>query len=82
MKVLVNVKIPAINNEYDMLIPDFEKIGTVISLLTEIAVEMSGSQYVVSGEEVLCHKESNAVLGTDHTLKEYDVKNGDTLLLI
>ena len=82
MKILVNVKIPAINGEYDMLIPDFEKIETITSLITDIASEMSGNQYVSSGEEVLCHRENRVVLGTGHTLKDYDVKNGDTLLLI
>ncbi len=82
MKILVNVKIPAISGEYDMLIPDFEKVETIISLLTDIASEMSGNQYVSSGEEVLCHSENRIVLGTDHTLKDYDVKNGDTLLMI
>ena len=82
MKILVNVKIPAINNEYDMLIPDFEKIGTIIGLLNDIAAEMSGNQYAASGEEVLCHLENNVVLENDYTLKDYDVKNGDTLLLI
>ncbi len=82
MKILVNVQIPAINNGYDMLIPDFEMVGDIISLLTDIAAEMSGNQYVSSGEEVLCHRENNIVLGRDRTLRDYDVKNGDTLLLL
>ena len=82
MKILVNVKIPAIQKEIDMLIPDFLPMRDATIMTVEALAEEFGDIYPASGEEVFCHVDSNRVLAMDSTLEENAVKNGDTLILI
>ena len=82
MKTLVNISVPAIQKEMDMLIPDFLSVGEVTGQVVRAVREEYGEVYQSSGEEVLCSKERNVILDTDFSLKENRVANGDTLILI
>lgn len=82
MKILVNVSVPAILKEFDMLIPDYMMIKDITSLIVEAIAERTASEYQTSKEEVLCYKEKNIVLNLDSTLKSSGVRNGDTIIVI
>ena len=82
MKTLVNVKVPAIQKEMDMLIPDFLPMRDATVMTVDALKEQFGDVYPASGEEVFCHGDSNRVLSMDSTLADNEVKNGDTLILI
>lgn len=82
MKVLVNVYIPAIAESYDILVPSFLRIKSVISLIAKTVEGLSDHLYVASGEECLCSSEKNILLKSNTTLERYGIKNGDHLIMM
>lgn len=81
-KVLVSLDIPSLDEQVDLLVPDFLEIGTLTPLLVEAVCEYSGGRYRPSYEEILCLKERNLIFRQDCTLFQYSVGNGDHLILI
>ena len=82
MKLLVNVSVPAIGENYDILIPDFLRVRGITMLIAETVENLSNHMYVASGEEYLCSKEKNIRLRPNATLERYGIKNGDHLILM
>lgn len=82
MKILVNIRIPAISENYDVLIPDDLRINDAISLISSAVESLSNHLYVASGEECLCWVERNARLGLCTTLGAYGIQNGDHLIMM
>lgn len=81
MKILVSVSVPSISESYDVFVPDFVQISSIVPLIVSAVEELSNHVYVSSGQELLCLKEKNILLHTEATLSAYGVKNGDHLLL-
>ena len=82
MKILVNIYIPAISEKYDVLIPENIRIKSVASLIANAVEDLSNHLYVASGEECLCSVEKNILLRHNATLQQYDIKNGDHLIMM
>lgn len=82
MKLLVNVYVPSISENYDVLIPESLKIKHVIFLLAEAVEELSNHVYISSGNECLCSMEKNILLRQNATLEKYGIGNGDHLIMI
>lgn len=82
MKTLVNVSVPAISKNYDVLIPGFLTIKDIIPLLARAVEELSNNLYVSSGHEFLCLKEKDILLNQDEMFENYGIENGDHLFLI
>lgn len=82
MKVLVNVHIPAISEDYDILVPGSLRIKNVTTLVASTIEELSNHRYVASGEECLCSVEKNILLRQNATLEKYGIKNGDHLIMM
>ena len=82
MKILVNLRVPAISEQFDILVPDSLRIRKIATLLAKMVAELSEQMYVSSGQEVLCSVEQNILLKPNGTLRSYGIKNGDHLLLI
>ena len=80
-KILVNLAIPSISESYDIRIPAFLKVSTLLTLLVDAVVELSSGKYVSTGNEYLCSMESECVLSRNYTISENGVRNGDHLLL-
>lgn len=79
-KVLVNLYIPSIGKQFDVHIPLFLPIKAVTPLLAKMAEEITAHHYVSSGQELLCSIDRNLLFHQDHTLRDYDVQNGEHLL--
>lgn len=82
MKVLVNVYVPAIGENFDVLMPDFLTIQEIIMLLVNNVEYLSNTRYIATGQEQLCHRETNTVFCTSQNLSAYNLKNGEHLVLI
>lgn len=80
-KILVNLTIPAISESYDLLIPDFVKVRTLIPVLTQTIEELAPERYRPSGKEFLCSRESEKVLDKNTTLRDNGIQNGDHLMI-
>lgn len=82
MKILVNIYIPAISQNYDVRIPDSLRIKNVVSMIADTVEELSRNLYVSSGDEQLCSVEKNILLRHNATLAQYGIQNGDHLVLM
>ncbi len=80
-KILVNIAVPSLGESYDVRIPTFLKVRTLIPMVVEAVVELSSKRYVPSGEECLCSREMNKVLTPGYTVSESGIQNGDHLFL-
>ena len=82
MKIIVNVYVPAISKEFDILIPNNLKIAFVTNLIAEAVEKNSNHLYLASGNETLCSKDKNIILRSNTTLEKYGIKNGDHLIMM
>lgn len=82
MKLLLNVFIPAIDENYDMFIPDNLTIGEIVPLVSDIVNELSNGRFSLTGEEIFCYAEKSIPLNDSITPKDINMKHGDHLILI
>lgn len=81
-KIIVNLNIPAIAQQYDMSIPVSISIGDLTELIVRAVKEITNNFYVSSGNEFLCLKERNIILAQEATVQTYVIQNGDHIILI
>lgn len=82
MKILVDLYVPVIDQRFDILLPDFLSVKEIIELIAEAIEKLGNNQFRAFGNEALCCQKSNMIIAGDRTLKDYNVQNGDTLVLI
>ena len=80
-KILITLKVPSVQLEQEVMIPDFLPVKEIIKLLTEAVVDLTQNMYISSGEEILCRKAPDMVLNERYTLQDYGVEHGETLYL-
>ena len=80
-KILITLKVPSVQMEQDVKIPDFLPVKEIIKLLTEAVGELTQNRYISSGEEVLCRETPDMILNERYTLQDYGVEHGETLYL-
>ncbi len=81
-KLLLTLEAASISQSFEVLVPDFLKIKELIPLFVKIAEELSGNLYKSSGTEFLCSAVENTILDSNSTLEEYNIKNGDHLIML
>lgn len=81
-KLLVEIIVPAINEQFDVFIPRDVLIKELNTIVAEGVAEMTNGKYIVSGYEQLCLEEDSLLLNPLMTLSEYSVNNGMKLFLI
>ena len=81
-KVLVYVEIPILSRKFEMFLPDSLEENVLAGMIVKAVNQMTHEAYPLTGEEVICIRRNQKVLGKDSTLREADVKNGDRLVLI
>lgn len=81
-KLLLTLEVASISQRYEVLVPDFLKVKELIPLFVKIAKERSGDLYQSSGTEFLCSVAENTLLDANSTLGEYNIKNGDHLIML
>lgn len=81
-KILIRLIVPAIKQEHDMYIPGFLTVRELTELILRAVQEVSGHSFITSGNEVLCLRERNIILDPGMTAFDYDIKNGDHIVLI
>lgn len=82
MKILVNVYVPAIGMNYDILVPCFLRIRNITALIAETVENLSNHLYIPSGTECLCSADKNILLRPNATLEQYGIQNGDYLVMM
>lgn len=78
---MITLKVPSVQMEQDVMIPDFLPVKEIIKLLTEAVGELTQNRYISSGEEVMCRETPDMILNERYTLQDYGVEHGETLYL-
>lgn len=81
-KIILNIKIPAISKDYDVLINPDMNVKDIIILLCMAVEDATNHSYLSSGSEILCSAERMTILRNDESIKKYGLKKGETLLLL
>ena len=81
-KVLIHLSVPAVQESFDLFIPQDIVIGQIITSMTEGISEMTHHRYTVSGKEMLILQDSSVPLCPDNTLNQYGIQDGDHLIII
>ncbi len=81
-KLLIILEVPSISSQFELELPDFVAIKTLIPRLVRAVRELSGGLYSSSETEFLCARNQNLLMDEDACLKDYDIGNGDHLILM
>lgn len=80
-KLLITLKVPCVQQKYDVMIPDFLEIKEIVNLLSDAVSNLTQHMYVSSGKEVLCRDDPAMILNKEYTLRDYGIEHGECLYL-
>ena len=81
-KCLIHLRVPSIRREYDVWMPQDVQIRTVCQVLADGIREMSEGLYCCSDKEMLIKPENEWLLNPEKCLMDYDIADGDELILL
>lgn len=81
-KILVSVKVPTIEEEYDLFIPIGEKMGEVLLLIQKSIHELSGGYYVINETANLYDSIGGKVINKNNIVRFSGLKNGSKVILL
>ena len=80
-KILINVKVPMLEEEYSLFIPVSKNVWISTKLIAKAINEFSKGYFLLNKKHYLM-SEDGRILDFYSTIKKCGIKNGDTLLLI
>lgn len=82
-KILVKLYIPAIEENFDILIPPARKIHSVITLIVKAIKELTGEVYEINGGMPSLYNKTTALpYDMKMSVKDAGIVNGTELILI
>ena len=81
-KILAAVRIPAIEQMFDIWIPDKSLIGEVKILIGAAIEQLSNERYKMDAQAVLCSMDTGNPYPDNITVQEAGIRNGDAIMLI
>ena len=81
-KVLVELIVPDLDEKYDIYIPINKKVGNIIVLLNKTLKELSKGVYVNSNTISIYNRITGEQYKMDVLVRETDIRNGASLVII
>ena len=81
-KVLVKLRVPEIDQEYDLYLPVNKKIGNILILLNKAINELTNDSFKISNSNTLFNCFTGERYKVDSLLFETDIRNGANLVLL
>ena len=81
-KVFVNLYVPLIEQNFELFIPINRKICAIIKMVTKSIDELSDGNYKVNTHTSLYNRKTGEVYDENITVKESDIRNGTSLIII
>jgi len=81
-KILIVLEVPTIEKKYNVFLPINKKMSNIILLLTKAVSELTSGGYIIRGNECLYNKMNGSKYDHDVYLKDSDLTNGSTVILI
>ena len=81
--IIVNIKVPALEKEYNFSLEEKAPVGDLIEEVTELIIQKEGVTFSGDmGEMVLCSMEDGIQCDRRHTLSDYGICAGAELVLV
>lgn len=80
-KLLVSVYVTSLQERFDLFIPTMLSMQELAQLIVRGLVELTNARYEPSGNELLCLKEPPTLLHQKKTPADFQLRNGDELVL-
>ncbi len=81
-KILLEVFVPLIEEEYDIFVPVNKTMGTIKKVIEKGITDLSDNQYIANKSSNLYSKETGNIYDVNLKLTETDLKNGSQIILI
>ena len=80
-KILISVKVPMIEQKYDIFVPAFKTIFNVIETIEQGISELSHGEYIPSGK-VMLYNSNGELINPNVIVKESGLLNGSDVIMI
>lgn len=80
--VLVEIKIPALQQYFDFRISQKTTISTIIQNIVDCVMQIGGNRAWAAHRSEFCLCVRNGVLDNTKTFANYDIHTGDLLILV
>lgn len=81
-KLLIELIVPEIDQKFNLFIPINKKIGNVIVLLNKSVSELTNGLYIGSSTTSLYNRQTGNKYNIDDLVRNTDIRNGVSLVLI
>ena len=81
-KILLEVFVPAIEQEYDVFVPVNKTMGTIKKIIEAGIIDLSDNVYMIKNDTNLYSKETGQMYDVNLKLTDTDLKNGSQVILI
>ena len=81
-KILVDIFVPTLNENFNLFIPVNKTVGEVIKLVNKAINELTDGDYPISNNLSLINLEDSTIYNLDFSVKDNKIANGSKLSLI
>jgi len=81
-KVLVEIRVPAAEQKFDVYIPLESRMSEVINMVSGALGDLTDGKYKPTKDAVLCDADSGIIYNVNIEVAELGIKNGSRLMLI
>lgn len=81
-KILINIYVPSIQQDFDTFVPSDMLIKELIQLLSQGIDEICNGRYGFSGREFLIRTSPESLLNPNKTLNDYNIKDGTKMIML
>lgn len=81
-KILIELIVPTIEEKYSLFIPVNKKIGNIIMLISKAIFDVSSGLYSLDENSGLYNRETGQKYLPDELVRETNIRNGTSLILM
>ena len=81
-KILLEVFIPIIEEEYDVFVPVSKRIGTIKKLIEKGILDLASDDFQIKDDSNFYSKTSGQIYDVNKKVIDTDLKNGSRIILI
>ena len=81
-KIIVEIYVPALDETYDVFIPQTSPMSEILELLKKAVGDLSGGRFLATDETAVCYRENGAIINVNMSVYELGIHNGSKLMLI
>lgn len=80
-KVLINLFVPSINENFEMLVLENKKLLEIKKLIIEGIINLTNGEFVDNEKFIICNQETGIMYDLNYTVKENSITDGTKLIL-